>query len=460
VPIRVRLSLGFAVAALVIFGVSAVLFERSFRHGAESGLDPGLRAQATAIARSLPADGGGVGLQGNEAGPSVATRDVVAQVLDARGRVVDATREAGDTPVIGPGVVLEARNDTVITDGRVGKEGEHFRLLVKPVDTPAGLRLVVAGAELEPADNAVRRVREALVVGGIAVVAVAGAGAWVLAGAALRPVERMRRKAAELSEHDVASRLPVPRTRDELAALGSTMNELLERLQHALQVQRDFVADAGHELRTPLAVLRTELELAARRPRTPEELRATIDAAQAETERIARLTEELLFLAHADEDHRLAPRETQSIVPLVTRSLDQLRPQAQARGVQLDLDAGAEVRAPVAPDLLRRAVENLVENALRYAPDGSRITTRVHRDDGHAVVQVVDEGGGFPPEFLPRAFERFRRADDARSREDGGTGLGLAIVQAVARAHGGTAEAGNRPDGGAVVTLRLPVTDA
>lgn len=455
-PIRVRLALAFALAALVIFVVSAVLFERSFRHGVETGLDPGLRAQAAAIAGELPDSGEGLDL--HEAGTpgGAPTRDAVAQVLDASGRVIDSTREAGSRPIVDRDLIARARESTQFTHVEVGKEREPFRLIVKPFSTAAGKRIVIVGAELDPANAAAARVQDALIVGGIAVVLVAGIGAWVLAGSALRPVERMRRKAADISEHDPASRLPVPGTHDEIAALGTTMNELLGRLQRALQVQRDFVADAGHELRTPLAVLRTELELATRRERTPEELRATITAAGEETERIARLADELLFLARADEAQQALPREPERLLPLVERSRHGVLGEAEARGVRLDLDGDPAVVARVSPDLLRRAVENLLENALRYAPDGSRVTTRLRREDGQAVIEVLDEGPGFPPEFIPRAFERFGRANDARSRHDGGAGLGLAIVLAVARAHGGVAAVANRPDRGAVVTLRIP----
>lgn len=458
-PIRIRLALGFALAAFAIFGVSGVLFERSFRHGVEQSLDPGLRAQADALSRALHESGGdALGL--SELGPTavVRTRELVAQVLDANGRLVESTREAGTRRVLTGDEARRARRSTVTTDEGLGREEEPFRILARPISTPAGTRIVVVGTSLEPANEAVDRVHDALLFGGIAVVLVAGVGAWVLAGAALRPVERMRRQAAAISERDAAPQLAVPATRDELAALGATLNDLLERLHRALERERRFVADAGHELRTPLAVLQTELELANRRPRSREELLATVTAAQHETERLTHLTEELLFLAAADDERLGIPRDRERVAPVLEAAVGAVAGRAEERAVSLDVEADASIDAWVAPALLRRAVENLLENALRYAPPGSRVTTRLQREGGEVVIEVLDEGPGFPAEFLPHAFERFRRADDARSRGSGGTGLGLAIVLAVARAHGGTAVAANRPEGGAVVGLRFPAS--
>jgi heavy metal sensor kinase len=458
VPIRVRLALGFALAALVIFVVSGVLFERSFRHGVEEALDPGLRAQASLLAQDLHAsDGGEIGLA--DVGPSalVQTRELVAQVLDGQGRLLETTREAGTRRILTTAEAQRAAHESVITNEGLNRENEPFRLLARPTATAQGTRIVVVGTSLEPANGAVHRVRDALLFGGIAIVLVAGVGAWVLAGAALRPVERMRRQAAAISDRDAEPRLQAPSTRDELALLGATLNDLLERLHGALARERRFVADAGHELRTPLAVLLTELELASRRPRSREELTATIDAAYQETERIAQLTDELLFLAAADDDRQEVPREREQIAPILADAVSALNGRADGRSIVLALDADPAIEAPIAPALLRRAVENLVENALRYAPRGSQVSIRARREAGELVIDVADDGPGFPPEFLPHAFERFRRADDARSRDAGGTGLGLAIVLAVARAHGGTAVAANRPEGGAVVGLRIPV---
>jgi heavy metal sensor kinase len=457
-PIRIRLAAASAVVTLVLFGVAGFLFVRSFRDGLVGSLDRSLGPQATTLARQVRA---GTAALGDES--TIATSEVVAQVLDREGRIVQSTREAGERAVIDPGVVARARRDRVFVDVEVGSEPEPFRVLAAPVLPTAGgrsNRIVVIGTSREETETAVARVERAAMIGGSAAVVIAGIGAWLLAGAALRPVERMRRQASAISAHDTSARLPVPATRDEIAALGTTMNLLLSRLQGALDRQRNFVADAGHELRTPLAVLQTELELAARPDRARDELEDAIEHAGTETQRLSRLADELLFLARGDVMQSQIRREPMQVRALVERAVDGARARARDHGVMLVVEGDGSIDTGLDPHLVRRAVDNLLDNALRYAPRGSTITVVVQRAgvaaEGDGVeIAVADRGPGFPDEFLPHAFERFRRADDARSRDGGGAGLGLSIVLAVAEAHGGTATARNRAGGGAVVEMRL-----
>ncbi len=287
-------------------------------------------------------------------------------------------------------------------------------------------------------------------------VATAGLGGYGLARAALSPVERLRREVASVSARDPAPGLQVPRTRDEIAALAVTMNELLGRLQGSLARQRALVADASHELRTPFAVLRGELELAGRPGRSREELAAAVDRASEEVARLARITEQLLFLARSDED-RIQPRlEPASISALLTRSAEHADARGREAGVTLRVDAPAGLMAEIDPDRIREAVDNLVDNALQFAPAGTPVVISARAAGPGLVVEVRDAGPGFPAEFLPDAFGRFARPDSGRARSDGGAGLGLAIVNAIALAHGGRATARNLPGGGAVVTLELP----
>ena len=316
--------------------------------------------------------------------------------------------------------------------------------------------VAVAGVDLEAFDRTRRDVTRELLIAGLVFVAAAGLGGYGLARAALSPVERLRREVASVSARDPAPGLQVPRTRDEIAALATTMNELLGRLQGALARQRALVADASHELRTPFAVLRGELELAARPGRSREELAAAVEQAGEEAARLARITEQLLFLARSDED-RIQPRlERTAIGPLLARSAEHADSRARAAGVSVVVDVPAGLVAEVDPDRIREAVDNLVDNALRFAPAGTAVVVAARADDPGLVVEVRDEGPGFPAEFLPRAFERFARPDTGRARSDGGAGLGLAIVSAIAQAHGGRAGVGNLPGGGGVVTLELP----
>ena len=300
-----------------------------------------------------------------------------------------------------------------------------------------------------------------LLIGGPVTLALAAGVGWVVAGAALRPVERMRRQVAELHARDAGDGLPVPRTHDEISRLAETFNGLLARLHAAVTRERSFVADAGHELRTPLSVLKGELELARRAGRSRGELARTIEVAAGETDRLVRLAEDLLILASDTESP--PPRAQHFDLTALTRAAITARTaRAGERGVTITLSPADDLDATGDPGRIRQAVDNLLSNALRHAAAGTTVTVCLGREDGQARVSVTDNGPGFPPAFLPVAFDRFTRADEARSRpgdgdEPGGNGLGLAIVQAVMTSHDGTATAENMPSGGARVTLRWPV---
>jgi signal transduction histidine kinase len=273
-----------------------------------------------------------------------------------------------------------------------------------------------------------------------------------VAAAALKPVEAMRSRAAEISAAEPDRRLPVPPTHDEVARLGKTLNEMLERLGEALEHERAFVADASHELRTPLAILRTELELALTAGRSPEELRAALASAAEETDRLTQLSEDLLTIAQTERGElplRLERLSLLEVLEGVGRRFAR-RAEGAAREVEVSAPAALTIEA----DRLRldQAVGSMVDNALRYG--AGKIELRADAGERAVGIRVLDRGEGFPEEFLGRAFERFSRA--AASNRDGGSGLGLAIVQTVARAHGGEAHVANRDGGGADAWLTLP----
>jgi heavy metal sensor kinase len=454
VPIRIRLAVLFALATLVLFGVSSVLFVRSLRREIETSLDTALRARADPLAQRVRAAPESIDITDPTRNSLLHPDEAVAQVLDPSGKLTEASDEAGDRPLISTAIRYAASSKTVF--GTVNIDNARFRLLAAPARRADGVWTVIVASSLQSGDTAVTRVEHALIIGGIAAVVLAGFGGWLLATAALRPVERMRRDAAEISGHDVASRLAVPATRDEIAALARTINDLLARQQGALARERTFVADAGHELRTPLAVLRTELELARNPNRTHDDLRDAVHHAVEETDRVVSLTEELLFLARDDHDRLELQVELEPVVALVTRSTEALESRTTAAGVAIAVRGDPELTAKLDAASFRRAVDNLFENALRFAPRGSTIIADVRTEGANLVVEVTDHGPGFQAEFLPHAFERFRRADGARARVDGGSGLGLAIVLAVAEAHGGSATAGNGSGGGAVVRIAIP----
>jgi signal transduction histidine kinase len=277
-----------------------------------------------------------------------------------------------------------------------------------------------------------------------------------VAGAALRPVDEMRARAAEISSAEPDHRLPVPPTRDEIARLGVTLNAMLDRLGEALEHERGFVADASHELRTPLAVLKTELELALQRGRSPEELRAALASAAEETDRLTQLAEDLLTIAQTDRGElpvRTERIESGEVLGGVAARFTR-RAEAAGRELTVSDEPGLELTG----DRLRleQALGNLLDNALRYGEGPVELEALAR--NGSVELHVRDRGPGFPEQFRERAFERFSRGEASRGQN--GSGLGLAIVEAIAHAHRGEAYVGSREDGGADVWLALPLSPA
>ncbi|MGI9033184.1 MAG: HAMP domain-containing sensor histidine kinase [Acidimicrobiales bacterium] len=458
-PIRIRLALLSALVATVLVMVGGLVFTRQLHAGLLHSVDVGLRNRADQLVSGIDQYSGDSGVDFNDQTTRlIGPREALAQVVGPDGSVIESSEALRGESLLSARNLARARRATSLFTATVG--ADQLRLLAAPVARPDGTWVAVVGSSLSSTTDAVTRVRQALlVVGGGLGVVWAGLGSWILAGAALRPVERMRREVADISEHDPSPSIAVPATRDELAALAATMNDVLSRLQTALARERRLVADAGHELRTPLAVLRMELELAGRPGRRHDELVAAIAAARDEVERLARLAENLLFLARRDEGELVVAPVRQALRPLLEVAVAAAGRVAPPRVTlthdHADLD-GEPLQAVVDADQLRRAVDNLLDNALRYAPAGTTVTVRSWAEGPDAVVEVSDKGPGFPPEFVDHAFERFRRADKARARRSGGAGLGLAIVKAVAEAHGGHAEAHTADGGGARVRLVVP----
>ena len=442
--IRLRVALVFTLALAVAFALGSWLFLTQLHAQLVTNT---LKAQ---LAPYLPAARGQGGLIG-------APENVLVQVISRSGRVIRYSKEAGGAPMLSSSQLRLARAGLFAGTGT--NDGDQVNVTAEPAGRSGRVLVVGAPRDEQVVTSTVQTSTTALIIGGVVLVLAGGAGAFWLAAAALSPVERMRRQVAALSVGDTAGGVQVPRTRDELAALAGTMNDLLARLHEALARQRGFVADASHELRTPLAVLGAELELAGRPGRSREELASAVANAEDEVARLTRLTNDLLLLARSDEG-RLPVRPAPADVGLLlARSAERAAGRAAEAGVRCAVDAPAGLVAELDEDRIRQAVDNLVDNALRFAPPGSvvRVAARAAGDGGgDLVIEVADTGPGFPAGFLPHAFERFKRPDTSRARSDGGAGLGLAIVAAIAAAHGGAASARNEAGGGAVVGIRLP----
>jgi two-component system OmpR family sensor kinase len=448
VSIRLRVALVFALALAIAFTLGGWLFISQLSAAMLRSTDAALAARLSQAGRSADDEEG--------AKPAVTNLPLVSgeyivQIIDRAGRVTNSN--AGSRPLLTAAELKQARRGEVALTRTL--EGEPERVLAVPFGGGHG-SVAIAGVSLESSNATLRQVTGGLLTAGAVFMIVAGVGAYWLAGAALAPVERLRREVAALSERDTGATLRVPGTHDEIAALAGTMNDLLVRLHRALARQRAFVADASHELRTPFAVLHGELELAGRPGRSQAELSAAVAIAAEEAGRLTRITDDLLLLAKGDEDKLSLQLERTDITALLARSAERAHARAHTAGVTCRVDAAPGLTAVVDAGRIRQAVDNLLDNALRFAPRGTTVVISGEITGTSLVIEVRDAGPGFPPEFLPHAFERFRRPDQGRARSAGGAGLGLAIVQAIALAHEGRAVAANRPEGGAVVRLDLP----
>jgi two-component system, OmpR family, sensor kinase len=437
--------------ALVLAATGLFLFLR-LDSELDKSIDDNLRSRADEVSALIREADTGLG----RPGPSrLSERDEsLTQVLRDDGTVKDASTRLAEQPILTPGELARAHRGPVFLtrDSLAALDKTEGRVLATPIRDEHERLIIVVGASLEDSSDAVKSLGKLLLIGGPIALLLASLAGYGLATGALRPVERMRRRAAAISTAEPVMRLPVPPTRDEIGRLGKTLNEMLARLEEAFERERTFVSDASHELRTPLAVLKTELELALGRGRSQQDLEAALRSAAEETDRLVQLAEDLLVIARFDQGRlpvRLAAVEVDDVLADVRARFD-IRSRETHRELLSDAPNGLRLTAD--PERLRQALGNMVDNAFRHGQGTVRLSART--SNRHVELHVSDEGPGFPPDFLDAAFERFTRGDEGRGR--GGTGLGLAIVEAIASAHRGTAAASNRPEGGADVWLTLP----
>jgi heavy metal sensor kinase len=305
-----------------------------------------------------------------------------------------------------------------------------------------------------------RRLLMTLVAGVILVVAVAGALAWVVVGRTLRPVRALSNTARAISEQELHRRVEVPTPDDEVGELKATFNQLLARLEQSFHGLRRFTADASHELRSPLALVRTEVDVALTRDRRPEDYQRVLHNVQDEVEHMSRVIDQLLILAQADAGNLNLMRAEVDVADFVEETAARWQPVAEGRGVTLEVDAPATGVVEGDPVLLRTVIDNLVDNAIRYSPTLAAVTLTARRSNGEWLVEVADRGPGVPRDMRERIFERFARADSVRTRRGGGVGLGLALAAAVVEAHGGRLELVEEVEAGACFRIHLPAAPA
>ncbi|MGX1117905.1 signal transduction histidine kinase [Streptomyces ambofaciens] len=361
---------------------------------------------------------------------------------DGRDEDADDADDADDSgESLDPGEIGER---ITVSDGSATIDGdtEDYRFAAVPVKTDdRGTLTVYAGAPLSAEHGAVNTALTVMLIGFPLLLAVVAWVTWLVTRRALRPVEGIRREMAAITaSEDLARRVPVPDTHDEVARLASTTNETLAALESSVERQRGFVADASHELRSPIASLRTQLEVAAAHPELLD-----LEGAVADTVRLQRLAADLLLLARLDAGER--PADARVDLAALAREAAEDRGGVSVRGEGAVQVAGSRGQ-------LGRVLANLLDNAQRHAR--SAVEVSVRRDGDAVVVAVADDGDGVPAADRERIFERFVRLDAARSRDDGGAGLGLAIARDVAVRHGGTLTVHDAPAGGALFELRLP----
>jgi two-component system OmpR family sensor kinase len=434
--LRARLTALTATGAIVVLGVTALVVYRDLSAQLSDAITEELTIRVDDLAK-------GVENGGTQPGSAL----VASQTISVEGEVLSP---AGAEPLLTPDELARAAQGQIVVDRAVPAIGGDARLLARPIsgsgrDTVVG----VAATSTKPLSRARERSLLILAVGGPLLTAAVALAAWVVTGAALRPVRRMAGEAATISAAEPGRRLPEPPSDDEIAELARTLNAMLYRIETAIGHERAFIDDAAHELRTPIAVLRGELELTTHERDDPEAVASGLASALEETDRLARLAQDLLTLARADAG-QLAPGDART--ELLTAVRAGVRRVPHPDGVVVEVH-GEPTYVRGDSEWLDHIVGNLVANAGRHARH--RVAVTVGTVDGRARLEVADDGSGIDPELLPRAFDRFARADSRRG-SGGGAGLGLAIVASIAHALGGTVSAANGPPlGGARIAVDL-----
>jgi len=326
------------------------------------------------------------------------------------------------------------------------------RLLSREVDLPGDNRATITvGQSLAPVDAALEGLRKTFLLVGLITLLVAAAAAWLLASRVTRPMRRMAAVAEGVDGGDLSARMPT--ARDEVGQLAESFNRMLERLEQAFDRQKAFVADASHDLRTPLTVVRGQIEVLARNPvPTAADVGVVADTVSQAVARMERMTDDLLLLARAEIDDP-ARRETVQLAPLLTAEVESTSLVADRR---IELGQITDQAVAIDREQISRAVANLLSNSVRHTAPGGRIAVSATSDGREVMILVDDDGPGVPVADRARIFDRFSRLDRSRTSDSGGSGLGLAIVKAVAEAHGGSARCVESPLGGARFLIAIP----
>jgi heavy metal sensor kinase len=341
----------------------------------------------------------------------------------------------------------------------IGKEGSRAAGRREVQVGAAGGARVLVGRDIGDLHRDQRALTLDVVMAGIATLALAVVGGWFVAGRALAPIKRISEAARAMSAGDLHARIAVDRTESELEQVASTLNDAFDRLRLAVEQERRFTADASHELRTPISVLRAEAEWALDRERTPQQYREAIGVCRRAALRLQDAVERMLALVRVESAAEAPQAAPVAMHTVVADVLQWLKPMAQERGVRLSSD-GEPLVVRGDAEQLREALSNIVANAILYNKMGGSVTVWTRLSGAEARIEVADTGIGIPADAIPHVFDRFYRVDKARSRDAGGSGLGLSIARAIVAAHGGWISCTSEPGTGSLFVIALPVLTA
>ncbi len=450
--VRLTATLTAALIVAAAFALSGLALIGLVRHSLVSNLDATANARAQDVAALVRA--------GNlrPAVASTGQETAVVQVVNAAGRVVSASPNiTGEGPVLAQPPAGRTRVNLTVRGLPIGEGAQQYRIVAQPVTLQDGPGWIYVATSLRQVEVAVNGLRNLLVVGLPLLLVLVAAAIWKAVGRALRPVEEIRQRAALIGGSDLQQRVPVPTTNDEIARLAETMNQMLARLEDASQRQRHFVGDASHELRSPLAAMQAQIDVALAHPNLTASTQV-MQSLQGQSERMTQLIEDLLFLARADEGRLTSERGVVDLDELVLAEIRRLRAYGRA-----NIEAGTTDAARVSGSArdLARLLRNLGDNAVAHAR--TTVSIGLTTTEVDATIMVTDDGPGVPIEERDRIFTRFARADQARARPRNGTGfgLGLAIARQIVEAHGGAIRIDEVTTAvrGASFVVRLPLAE-
>jgi heavy metal sensor kinase len=463
--VRGRLTLfwvaALAISLVVVGGLIYVLLARALYNRIDDNLRAVVDITMTSLTNDL-AEGQDFADAARSTAAELSSRQQMLAIYDGSGRLLAEGGRDDDLEIALPPVeTIPAGDIALVTVVEAKDDDDRHRLAMRRVSiAPVDARyIVVVGNSLEPTDEELESLREILAYVVPIALVLAGACGWFLARQSLAPVAAMAERARKIGVEDLSARLPVMNRRDELGGLAETFNDLLQRLEASLLQQRQFMADASHELRTPVATSRTAAAVALQQPhRDEQEYRDTLEIVEQQTTRLSRIVEDMFTLARADAGSYPIRRTLMYLDEVVEEVVRASRVIADTKQVSIELASIQSATFTADEDLLRRMVANLVDNAVRHAPAGSTVFVAVEQRQEQYTISVTDGGSGIVPEIQPYIFERFYRGDQARTATDGGAGLGLALARWIARVHGGDVSLVASSPGATTFMAVIPIT--